>query len=184
MSTETEEAVAGDEASSGKSKFPLALVLSIVGGVLLIFSLVGGFIYLQTGKAAKTELLVLKNELKKKNTQIDGLKEQFDGLAQQVLVLKEKLETLELAAVPPAESAAVTVPAGDKEKSVDKEAPAGKASSPAAPATATPALAAEKKAKADAQSCELVGKSAEEQAATLKRCVSLIDTPAAKPKPR
>ena len=184
MSTETEESVAGDEASSGKLKFPLALVLSIAGAVFLLLSVVGGFVYLQTGKAAKAELLAVKSELKKKNAQIDGLKEQFNELAQQVIALKGKLETLELAAAPHAESPALTVSAVDKEKGADKEAPAGKTGSPVAPVTATTAQAAEKKAKADAQNCELVGKSAEEQAATLKRCVSLIDTPAAKPKPR
>ena len=83
--------------------------------------------------------------------------------------------------------------AGEKVKKAESDAPVLDnatlaAKSPGAiEASATPEPPIPPKAKkpqAVAQNCELVGKSPEEQAATLKRCVNLIDPPRDKPRSR
>jgi hypothetical protein len=77
--------------------------------------------------------------------------------------------------------AAVASPAGGKPVAGDKPAVAGKppASVPAVlPAVSSPPEPPKvSRSKPEGLSCELVGKSAEEQAAILKRCVGLMDAP-------
>jgi hypothetical protein len=63
----------------------------------------------------------------------------------------------------------------------ESKSPGGKEKTGAPEASVSPKAV---KPKPPAQNCELVGKSPEEQAATLKRCVGLIDQPTPKEKAR
>ena len=82
---------------------------------------------------------------------------------------------------------------GDKNKKPETAAPKTPEASPPTPAAeagSTPAASSplppkvrKPKPKSDAQNCELVGKSAEEQAATLQRCVGAMDGGKVKPRP-
>jgi hypothetical protein len=84
--------------------------------------------------------------------------------------------------------------AGDKVKNAESVVPAvldNAAIAPKSPGAKEPGIHPEhpittkaKKPQTAVQNCELVGKSPEEQAATLQRCVNLIDPPRDKPRPR
>ncbi len=195
MSASTDETIVVEEAENDerrKPAFPLALVVGAACvGLLLFGGLLGIFVYLQQTKAAKADVVVLRNELKKRTAAVDELKAQIETLTVQVEKMKEDTErraaeesaraaeakAAEALAVPP-EVATPPVKAGAAPKTAKERKPAPSVEKAAASAPASSPVAKGRKSASEAQNCELVGKSAEEQAATLKRCVSLIDPPA------
>ena len=163
-----------------KPKLTLVVVLSMLLGILLTLMLVGGIVYYQSSQTLHAELAVAGQQLKEKSQALDEMKVQIEVLSKQMHLLKEY-------------SIARSSPLGDKNKK-----PEGAIAAPKAPESTPPGPAAEaarqpattvsalppkvRKPKPDAQNCELVGKSAEEQAATLQRCVGAMDGGKTKPR--
>jgi len=190
--SETPEVI--EETTVTKSKFPLVIVLSVLLGIALLIVAIGGVLFYQRSKALQAEVIAVKKDMKEKNSAHVELQKQVEALSQQMNLLKDYSiarsggETKALEAQPAA--AAESVPPGLKP--VPESVPATPAKTNAvasksnpvaavAPATAPEIVAppAQKviRQKPEGQSCELLGKSAEEQAATLKRCVGAMDAP-------
>lgn len=141
-----------------KPRLTLIVILSIVVGVLLALSIGGTVYHVQANKAQAAELAAAKDELKRKTLQFTELQEQIVGLSRQIHALREF-------SVAKASSAAAAASAGSPHV-------------PAEPETAKPPTVvapAAKKEKPASQDCQLVGKSPEEQAATLKRCAQAVE---------
>ena len=242
------EAPSLDENVPPRAKTSLMLIAGLVCSVLALLAALGGFAYLQSGKADHGELRALRAELKKREMTIADLLLRIDNLTADVTRLSEAEEARveaaekahaeaekarEAAAVEAAELAAKAgtaekagadkvsgkgggkvsdsaVRAGEKVPRVvpvapvvpaTPVAPAKRASdskpeegakpppsvAPLAPSAPGASPRSENKvekpvagapaAKGSTQNCDLMGKTPEEQAATLKRCVSLIDPP-------
>ncbi len=183
MTDDKEAPEVAEQAPPAKPKLTLVVALSMLLGILLTLMLAGGFVYYQRSNALHAELIAASEQLQQKSQALDEMKAQIEGLSKQMHLLKEY-------------SIARSSPAGDKTRKAEEvsspTAPAGAATegAPAArvagAAAATPAAIPPKvkkpKPKPDGQNCELVGKSAEEQAATLKRCVGAMDGGGAKPR--
>ena len=167
MTNDRAEPEAVEEVPVVKSRLSLVVILSIVLGVLLTAGAVGAFIHFRSSNELQAQVLAARNELKQKNLALDEMKAQIVALSGQVYVLKEY-------------SIARSSRAGRKDakvengvtanavKSVECNEKSGTAEVPVPPRT--------KKPKSDKPNCELVGKSPEEQAATLKRCVTMFDS--------
>ena len=181
MTTLNEESEVVEEAPDRSPKLTIVVILSTLLGVLLTVIVAGAFLYHQSSKALQAEVRGAKDALKEKSLALDEMKAQFEVLSRQVHLLKEY-------------SVARSNAAGEKVKKAEGAAPAvldNAAIAPKSPAARETAAAPEppippkaKKPQTVAQNCELVGKSPEEQAATLQRCVNLIDPPREKPHTR
>ncbi len=172
-----------------KPRFTPLVIVSMLLGFLLCLAGVGAYFSYQQSRGLAAEIVKAREEIKKKDDALEGMKAQIEALSLQISALKEfsvarsggngagKAGTPPDPALPSAASAAPapvpSLPANAKE-------PAGGSAGRAAKADAASAPAKEKRAKPDAQNCELVGKSPEEQAATLKRCVGAMDDVAGK----
>lgn len=174
---------------------------------LLVLILIGGEIYaVVKTRALQSELTTVRKELKERGRVAGEQQAQLTALSQQVEAMKTELaakaaesaakeeaakaaaeakaaETLAKPAAPPAKSTAPSAP--HKASATVEKAPVAAAGEPArneaakvdaAKAEAPKAAAAKAKA-AEAFSCDLTGKSPEEQAMILKRCVRVMDTP-------
>jgi cell division protein FtsL len=203
MINDSEETEVVEDTPVVKPRFTPVIVLSVLLGMLMTVVAVGSLLSYQRGRAVNAEMQALKNELKERNRVHDDLQTQIEALSRQMAVLKEYSVARSSAAVraretkPEAEAKAdadaavvqslppVAVgapPANDKPVVSDKPAASDKlqAGAPSVPAPAVsppPEQPKVKRSKPEGQSCELVGKSAEEQAAILKRCVGLMDAP-------
>ncbi|MBL8416248.1 MAG: hypothetical protein JNM42_17605 [Propionivibrio sp.] len=178
-----ESEVIEEKAPVDGPKLTIVVILSTLLGVLLTAIVAGAFLYYQNNKALQAEVLVAKDALKEKSLALDDMKAQIEVLSRQVHMLKEY-------------SVARSNAAGEKVKKTESAAPAvldNAAIAPKSPGAgakdtgAPPELPIPPKAKKPqtvAQNCELVGKSPEEQAATLQRCVNLIDPPKDKARSR
>ena len=174
----SEEPKVVEEARPEKPRLSLVVILSVVLGILLTLGGVGAVLHLRDSKALQAEVLVMRAELKKKNVALDEMQAQIGALSSQMTLLKDSAAARSGSASERAkqkEVAAAVADGGEPKPPSGKE----KAASPEVPVP--PKVA---KQKPPAQNCELVGKSPEEQAATLKRCVSLIDQPSPKEKAR
>ena len=186
------------------SKLPL---IALVCGALALLIAVGGLVFVQMGKAGHDEVKALRSELKKRDASLTEMHNRIETLIGEVAKLTEAeaqraeaavqaekaaAEAAEAEARKAAEAAEAAAKAAaekeSKEKGKAKPGAAVPPASPAAPAApvpksgaAQPVPVATAPVKSGGQGCDLVGKSPEEQAAILKRCVSLIDPPA---KPR
>ncbi|MEI7430644.1 MAG: hypothetical protein WCL27_09325 [Betaproteobacteria bacterium] len=188
--SETPEVI--EETTVTKSKFPVVIVLSVLLGIAVLVVAIGGVLFYQRSKALHAEVNAVKKEMKEKYSAYVELQKQVEALSQQMNVLKEysiarsggESKALE------AQSAAVaeSVPPGLKPVPENLPAIPAKANAAAlksnqvaavapAPEIVPPQAQKVVRQKPEGQSCELVGKSAEEQAATLKRCVGLMDAP-------
>jgi hypothetical protein len=162
-------------------KLTIVVILSTLLGIMLTVIVAGAFLYYQNNKILQAEVLLAKDALKEKSLALDDVKAQIEVLSRQVHMLKEYSVARSNAAgeqVKKTESAAPTVP--DNVAIVPKSP--GTKETGALPEPLIPPKA--KKPQTVAQNCELVGKSPEEQAATLQRCVNLIDPPKDKPRSR
>ena len=171
-----------EEPPPARPKLTLVVVLSMLLGILLTLILAGGFAYYRQSQAVHAELLAASDQLKEKSQALDEMKAQIEVLSKQMHLLKEY-------------SIARSRPLGDKNKKSEAVAAAldaaegppappaaGAAATPAASLSALPPKVRKPKPKPNAQNCELVGKSPDEQAATLQRCVSAMDGGKAKPR--
>ena len=181
MTSHNEASEIVEEAPGLGPKLTIVVILSTLLGVLLTVIVAGAFLYYENSKALRAEVLLAKDALKEKRLALDDMKAQIEVLSRQVYALKEY-------------SIARSNSAGEKVKKKEIDSPAvpdkavfvpkspGSRETGRAPEPPIPPKA--KKPQAVAQNCELVGKSPEEQAATLQRCVNLIDPPRDKPRPR
>lgn len=206
MINDSEEAEVIEDTPGAKPRFTPVIVLSVLLGMLVMVVALGSFFAYQRGRAVNAEMQLLKNELKERNRVHDDLQTQIEALSRQMAVLKEysvarssaagqvretpqnreakadvKADADATVVQSPPPVAAVASPASDKPVANDKPAVAGKpqASVPAVLPAVSPPLEPPRvrRSKPEGLSCELVGKSAEEQAAILKRCVGLMDAP-------
>lgn len=176
----SEEPEVVEEAPAAKPRLSLVVILSVVLGILLTLGGVGAVLHLRDSKALQAEVLVMRSELKKKNLALEDMQAQIGALSSQMTLLKDSAAARSGSVSERAKQkeAAAPVAEGGEPKPPGATGKAASPELPAAPVVAKP------KPKPPAQNCELVGKSPEEQAATLKRCVSLIDQPSPKEKAR
>lgn len=165
MTRENKDEEIVEPAPESKPKLAL-IIISILSGVLLTGAIGATVYYFQTGKALQAELAVAKKEAKRKTLMIDELQEQIAGLSKQIHALKEFS-----IAKADADAAEAIAASGKQPPPADGSAAAAPA---AAAATAAPPPAV-KKPKPAGLDCQLVGKSAEEQIATLQRCTKAMD---------
>lgn len=185
---------------AGKSKFARFLVPALMlGGLLLVVGL-GTFFHFRSSKALREEVLAVKKELKEKGVALEDMTAQVTNLSKQMKTLKEysvaRSHTVEEKKM---ELENEQIKEQEKERLKEKEEAkkAEQAEAIAEPVThgakahvaaekpiktevAEPAKAKSAKAKAIVQkpvpkNCDLAGKSPEDQAATLKHCVSLLE---------
>lgn len=141
-----------------KPKLTLVVILSIVVGILLTLLIGGTAYHFQSRKALVAELATANDELKRKTLQFGELQEQIVGLSRQIHALRE-FSVAKASSV--AAAASTKSPPAPAEPETEKP-----------PADSTPVARKEKPATQD---CQLVGKSPEEQAATLKRCAQAVE---------
>lgn len=180
-SHDEESEVIEEKAPVVSPKLTIIVILSTLLGIMLTVIVAGAFLYYQNNTILQAEVLVAKAALKEKCLAIDDMKSQTEELSRQVHMLKEYSVARSNSAgekVKKAESAAPGVI--DNAAIAPKSPGAKETSAPPEPPIAPKAM----KPETVAQNCELVGKSPEEQAATLQRCVSLIDPPRDKPRSR
>lgn len=172
----------------------VAMVLIGLTVFVLVTVLSGGVYFYQRSKVLSAEVVAMRNELKRKSESFETMQSQLEALSRQMALLKEftvarsvnlreanvRLEKLNDSLAAPtgkanaaAEPAVSAVPAAAAKPATPPVAtPAAQA---AAPSTSVPAKA--KPAKADSLSCDLVGKTPEQQKEILVRCVNVMDTP-------
>ena len=155
-----------------KPRLSIVVVLAMLLGVLLTVLVASAYFNYQRITALQDEVLVTQSALKGKSQAVEEMKTQIEALSRQMDHLKEY-----------SVARSVTERANKSDKvapAVAAEAPkpeSGKAEKPT-PAPSVPEKV--KKPKPESPNCELVGKSAQEQAETLKRCVDLMDSTGAK----
>lgn len=175
MATHREEPeISAEEPLVIKPRISVVVILSILLGVLLALGSVGAYWHWQQSNALQAEMRVATAALKEKSVAVDEMKAQIEALSKQMYLLKEySVARSSAAGESKAEAATPSNAAADTKDAAVVEAP-----------TPAPVPVKAKKPKPETQNCELVGKSAEEQAATLKRCVTLIDSPGDKARSR
>ena len=199
MATE-ENSGTEDEAPASRGVMARVLPMVMVGVAgLLVLLLIGGEIYaVAKVRGLQSELTTVRKELKERGRVVGEQQAQLAALAQQVDALKADLaakmaeiearnEAAKAAEVkpavePPAKPGApaavhkTSAPA-EKQPAAKPEPVKADVAKPGAAVSAAPKTEAAKAKAAEAFSCDLTGKSPEEQAKILKRCVSVMDTP-------
>jgi hypothetical protein len=150
-----------------KPKITLVVMLSVLTGILVTL-LTGGAIYhFQSAKTVAAELSAAKEELRQKTLLLGELQEQVTGLSRQVHALRDfsiarasgvAAEAIAASALPP--KTETLTPAKPDPETAKKET------------TPEPVV---KKAKPAGLDCQIVGKSPEEQMATLQRCAKAME---------
>ena len=191
MIEDDEKPEASDSVPDIKPRFTPLVIVSMLFGFLLCLGSVGVYFSYQKNRGLEAEIVMAREEIKKRDIALDDMKAQVEALSRQIRALKEfsvarsrsngagKAVVAPESALPSEVSAVPTPmpssPANTKEVAKENTGSAARADAPPVPAKA-------KQAKPDAQNCELVGKSPAEQAATLKRCVGVMDDVAGKPR--
>ena len=183
MAQDNEETEIVEQISGARPKFTLVIILSAVLFILMMSIAAGGVFFYRQNKIALEGIVAVKKDLKEKNRVIQELTGQIEALSRQMESLKkyaiarpsetqEKKERSESSVSQEAENTSLTVPA---------QTPQEKVSFPVSQKpVATSVEKSTVSAKPERLDCQLVGKSPEEQAATLKRCVGVMDAPAAR----
>ena len=161
--TETPEVVP----TTTRPRLSIVVILSLLLGSVLTLLVGGALLYFQQRSALQGEVRVATEALKEKSQALVEMKAQIEALSKQMYSLKEYA------------LARAGAEGEKKTENVLPEVPAP-ASKPAPAPEPAPVVA--KKPAPEAPNCGLVGKSPEEQAATLKRCVMLMDSPGEKPR--
>ena len=188
MTTERNEAQVVEETPKGRSGMLPVIVLSVLLGIVVIAGAIGAVTSYQSAKTTRAELLAMKEEIavlkemsepKESGPAIEAalkdMKHQIETLSGQINVLMASVSEHSSPEALTAKSAAIGEKVSESASSnTVGQLPQGMEKS-AKSQTSTKAEAAPK--KPDVRNCDLIGKSPEEQAATLKRCVSLIDPP-------
>ena len=169
MNLQSEEVeVAPAVVPASPPKLTLVVILAALLGVLLTVIAAGAWLHYQQRAAWDAEVLTLKDALKKKAVALDEMQAQNATLGKQLKILK-------------AYSIASSTAASDKSSKAESVAAPAEGEPKPKAAPKTPVSTKAKQAKAQPQDCELIGKTPEQQAATLQRCVSQIESPPAKP---
>lgn len=208
---EEDVAVAEEVPCPRLSKMTLAvIVLSVVLVAALLSMVAGGLFYARKTRALQAEATALRKELSEKVQAYDALQDQLVALSGQLGLLKAYAVSSSPPVTPHGETSAPVSPGEAKEapneKTGDKGAgakdeikapkaegkvevekpvvsePTPVAKKESAGVVAQPPVAKAKRAAPEGISCDLTGKSADEQAAILKHCVSVMDTPPPKSK--
>ncbi len=167
MKEESEDPQSPEAAPVMKREITLVVALSMTIGILLAVSIGGGILFYRQTAALQAELLADRTQLAEKSLALDEMKDEIATLSRQIYALRDY-------------SIARSSEREKAKKAEGAQAPA--AAAPAVAAATTPAVAPPKKQgrpKPEGQNCEMVGKSPAEQAATLQRCVSVMDNPRA-----
>ncbi len=199
VSTTPEPESKTEDAGGGTSRPSLLAIAALATAVLALLAAVGVF-FAQSGKAGHTELQALRAEIKKRDAALGELNQRVETLSAEIIKFAEaeakRVEAAEKAAAEEAQRKAAEAAEAAAKEAAAKEAAAKEASKKPEPAkagkprAAAPAPTAERPVAAatpvrsGGQSCDLVGKSPEEQAAILKRCVSLMDPASERGRPR
>ena len=199
VSTTPEPESKAEDAGGGTSRPSLLAIAALATAVLALLAAVGVF-FAQSGKAGHTELQALRAEIKKRDAALGELNQRVETLSAEIVKFAEaeakRLEAAEKAAAEESQRKAAEAAEAAAKEAAAKEAAAKEASKKPEPAkagkprAAAPAPTAERPVAAatpvrrGGQSCDLVGKSPEEQAAILKRCVSLMDPVSERGRPR
>ncbi len=182
-----EEVVVADEPPPARlSKTTLVIIaLSVLLGILLVTVVVGGVSYARKAKTLQTEVVALKKDLQGKERLHEEQQAQIEALSRQMSALKEysvarsdaerSKEDVSVGAPSPAPASAAAVPQANPVVKAP-EVPKVTKPEPVVPAS-SPVQAKVKRPVPEGQSCDLVGKSPEEQSAILKRCVGVMDSP-------
>ena len=149
------------EVPASQPKLTLVAILAALLGVLVTLIAIGSWWHYQQRAALDAQVQSLKEVVKQKNIALADLQAKNASLAKHLNLLKGYSIASSTLAAAPATPAEHAVPAGSD---------------------ARPTSAAGKAKKARPLDCELVGKTPEQQAATLQRCVKRIDSAAAKPR--
>ena len=150
------------EVPASQPNLRLVAILAALAGVLVTLIVTGTWWHYQQRAVLDAQVQSLKDVLKQKNIALADLQAQNSSLAKHLNLLKGYSIASSTVAAAPATPAERAAPAGS-------EAPRTSASG--------------KAKKAKPLDCELVGKTPEQQVATLQRCVRQIDPPPAKPRP-
>lgn len=169
------------EAPDLGSKFTIVVILSTLLGILLIAIITGAFLCYQNSKDLQAEVLAVKSSLKEKSLALEDMKAQNEVLSRQVNMLKDSSAARSNAAGEKVMKAEDASPSVVDNAAIAPKSPAGKEIGATPESPITPKA---KKPQSVNQNCDLVGKSPEEQAATLQRCVNLLDPPSDKSRSR
>ena len=201
VSTTPEPESKAEDAGGGTSRPSLLAIAALATAVLALLAAVGVF-FAQSGKAGHTELQALRAEIKKRDAALGELNQRVETLSAEIVKFAEaeakRVEAAEKAAAEEAQRKAAEAAEAAAKEAAAKEAAAKEASkkpepakagkpraaAPAPAPTAERPVAAATPVRSGGQSCDLVGKSPEEQAAILKRCVSLMDPASERGRPR
>ena len=149
------------EVPASQPKLTLVAILASLLGVLVTLIATGSWWHYQQRAALDAQVQSLKEVVKQKNIALADLQAQNASLAKHLNLLKGYSIASSTVAAAPATPAEHAAPAGNE---APRTSVAGKAK------------------KAKPLDCELVGKTPEQQAATLQRCVRQIESPPAKPR--
>ncbi len=179
VTTRSEEPEVVVEEKAVKSRLSIVVILSILLGILLTIFAAGVSFHFQQRRAMEAEVTAAKVELQEKAKALDEMKAQFEVLSKQVYALREYSIARSHKAVDADKTKATAGASADPAaNSPQPSVASGKCDTSATPDSRKP------KKKPDSENCELVGKTPEEQAATLKRCVGLMDSPRDKARSR
>lgn len=166
MTTENIDKEVVEAPSDKKPKLTLIVILAVLTGVLFMFAIGGVIYHVQSRKALEADLANTKDELSRKTQLLSDSQEQVVGLSRQMHALREfSVAKANAVAAAVANEPSAPAPASTPPAPVEPEKI--KSKPVAAPAA--------KKSRMTGQDCQLVGKSQEEQAATLKRCMQTLD---------
>ena len=167
MTRENKDEEVVEAAPEPKPKLALVVILSIVTGVLLTWAIGATVYHFQSAKALHAELAATKEESKRQTLMVNELQEQIAGLSKQIRALRD------FSVAKARDVAAEAIAATGKQPPADGSPSAAPAAANATKETAPPPVA--KTPKPAGLDCQLVGKSAEEQMATLQRCTKAMD---------
>jgi hypothetical protein len=168
VNTDSKDPEAAKEVPAVKPKISIVVILAMLLGVLLALGGASVFIHYKSMKVLHADLVLAKKSVHEKNLAIEEMKAQIEALSRQMDSLKEYSV---------ARSGSGSKKAGNNVSAPNAlagAAPSSDAKEKAgSPETQNPPKA--KKPKANVPNCDLVGKSPEDQASTLKRCVGAMD---------
>ena len=174
MKPQNEELEVVKDVPASQPKLTVVVILAMLLGSLVTLIAAGAGLHYQQRAAWDAEVMALNDALQEKDRELKEMHAQNALLAKHLKVLKgysiasssassEKAVKTEAAATPPVDSVPVVA---------EKNPGASRARvQPGA-----------KRTKAETQDCELAGKTPEQQAVALQRCVGLAERPGAKPR--
>ena len=159
-----------------KPRLSIVVVLAMLLGVVLTVLMVSAYFNYQRINALQDEVRVTRSALKDKSHAVEEMQTQIGALSKQMSLLKEYSIARSVANRTTKADGAAPV--------VISETPAARSGKDRKEVPTVPTPEKTKKPKSDPLNCDLVGKSADEQAATLDRCAAAKDSAGEKPQPR